>query len=378
MTNVLLIYDSFIPTVRLCAYEQLNYLANKGLLYFEHCNAREVTGKQCSKADVVIFVRSSTVLELSLAKKCKKKNKFLIYILDDDLLNIAPDLHSTPYYSMENIKNRMKKILNLCDVLASPSSRLLHKYEKYIISKTILIEEPCKMYSNKRVENEKIKIGFAGSPDHNRDLNSMLNNVIHTIYNKYNDIVVIEFFGAKPKIVDDLNLKYYSYTNNYEEYQKKLIELNWDVGLAPLADTEFNKCKHYNKYIEYGSIGCVGVYSNIEPYTKVIKNGINGYLCDNIEEIWFQSLETIILNKKVLGEISGNVMKEISQNFTIPSVAENLIIDLPDLIEYKAPINRCFFVKGIKTYSIFIRGLEYLKRNGMKTPITLFEKLKIK
>jgi glycosyltransferase involved in cell wall biosynthesis len=375
LTNVLLIYEAFIPSVRLCAYEQIKYLSDKGLLQFEHTTARKITGKQCSKADIVFFVRSSTMLELSLAKKMKKKKKYLIYIMDDDLLNIGQELISTQYFEMPNSKKRINSMLDLCDVLVSPSLRILQKYEIGNKRKQVLIEEPCKIIQNyNKAENNKIKIGFAGSPDHNNELNNMLHNVLSRIYRKWEDLVEIEFIGAKPEIVDELGLKYYSYTDDYDNYQKLLINLNWDIGLAPLADTEFNKCKHYNKYVEYAAVGCVGVYSNIETYTRIVKNNVNGFLCDNSEEAWFNTLEFIIKNKNILKTITDNIKQDILQNFTVSVISEKYLADIPELKSYKSPNCKKFGVNISKFISIIIRGCEYIKRNGIKTPIALIHR----
>lgn len=377
VTNVLLIYEAFIPSVRLCAYEQLKYLSDKGLLQFEHATAGKISGKQCAKADIVMFVRSSTMLELALVKKLKKKKKFIVYILDDDLLNIGQELISTKYFEMPRVQKRIRKILELSDVLMSPSLRILHKYGRTTSPRPVLIEEPCKIIpNNTRERNNKTKIGFAGSSDHNNELDNMLHNVLNRIYLEYKDIVDVEFIGAKPKIVDILGFKHYPYTDDYDSYQKLLIDLNWDIGLAPLADTEFNKCKHYNKYIEYAAIGCVGIYSNIEPYTRIIKNNVNGYLCNNTEEEWLNTLKLIIENNRGLETISENIVLNINQSFTIPLIAEKFFLNLPEFSSFKAPRLRYMGVNIIKFNSILIRGFEYIKRNGLKTPIAVVQKIK--
>ena len=46
-----------------------------------------------------------------------------------------------------------------------------------------------------------------------------------------------------------------SYLEDYEDYRSAMGTLGWDIALAPLPDTPFHRCKHYNKYIEYASYG---------------------------------------------------------------------------------------------------------------------------
>lgn len=367
MTKVLLLYEEFIPSVRLCAYEQLNYLSNEGLIELTHCKNKELKREQCEVADVVFFVRAATSFDYLLVKQLKKMNKYLVYVLDDDILHIEPNLSTSPFYQMNIVKNRIRNILKLCDVLASPSNYLLNKYSKYV-NKVAKIEEPCLYIDKYENINKKIKIGYAGSNDRNKDIKNILENVIEKLILKHSDKVEFEFFGAKPEFVDRLNINYYKFEDNYEKYQDKLISLNWDIGLSPMSSSEFKMCKHYNKYLEYGSINCVGIYSNVTPYKEIIRTGENGILCDNFEDEWFLKIESLILDTETLDKIKSKINQEMNEKFSPKKVSMDYFFNIPELKFYASNWDKYNTFELHKIYAYIIRIYEFIIRNGWRAP----------
>ena len=376
MTNVLLIYERLIPSVRLCAYEQLNYLMTIGKINFKHCTSKDITKEMCAEADVVFFVRSASILEEGLAKQFKKQNKLLIYVLDDDLLNVPEGLSSSEYYRQDSVKKRIRNIMSCCEILLTPSLVLKDKYGK-LFEKTVVIEEPCISYQRMRKEkNKTIKIGFAGSIDRAGDFDTIISDVIRLLLAKYDKNISFEFMGAKPKIVDELALVHYEYEDNYIEYKKLLDNVNWDIGLAPLPDTEFHRCKHYNKFIEYSSSSIVGVYSNVEPYSRIIRNRSNGVLCDNTLESWINEITWLIDNNNERREISRECNKLMKDYFDISIISQRLFEVIPELSNYKSKRLHNFPLNRIKLSGFLEKCVEFIRVHGIKSPLILINKLK--
>lgn len=379
MTNNLLLYNGLIPSVRLCGYEQLNYLSEIGKINFQHCATREITKDQIKNSDVVFMVRSDSYLEVKLVRIFKKANKYLVYVLDDDLLNVPEGITSSGHYRTEEVKKRITSIMTLCDCLLSPSKKILEKYGDSF-KKTGLIEEPALCYktASPKESNQYIKIGFAGSTDRGADIDSMLTDVIKMVAEKYEDKVKIEFFGAKPKLFKQLNLAYYPYEDNYEDYQKKMWELNWDIGLAPMPDTEFHRCKHYNKYIEYAANNIIGIYSNIYPYTEVVKDGENGFLCNNTKEEWIKKIFYCIENYDKLDLVRKKIKNNLVEKFTVKKTSDSFAEVIPEVLHYKANPEKlnvnCYLLYILKFISFIKKVSDIIRINGVKTPIIVWYK----
>lgn len=379
MTNNLLIYNAFIPSVRLCAYEQLNYLSKIGRIDFQHCISSKITKDNIKNSDVVFFVRSDSYFEECLARLFKRMNKYLVYVLDDDLLNVPHGLASSKHYNLKGTKKRIKIIMSLCDCLLSPSKKILEKYGE-AFKKTGLIEEPALIYKQGLKENnEVIRIGFAGSSDRGSDIDLLLSDVISEILLRYNGKIKVEFFGAKPELVDKLNLDYYPYENNYEDYQKKMSELNWDIGIAPMPDTEFHRYKHYNKYIEYAANDIVGIYSNVYPYTEIIKDGENGFLCNMNKEEWIEKITYCIDNYDKLVGVKKKIKEEAEARFSVTQTSEIFIKAVPQVLEYKSARNfniiSLLSLPILRILNFLYRINNYIIANGVKTPVALYNKV---
>jgi len=380
MTNNLLLYNVFIPSVRLCAYEQLCYLSKTGKASFHHCKVSKITKDLISNSDVVIMVRSDSYIEEVLAGIFKKAGKYLVYILDDDLLNVPLGLSSSDYYRTDEVKKRIRKIMSLCDCLLSPSKKILGKYGKDF-KKTGLIEEPALIYkAPAEKDGRMIKIGFAGSTDRGGDIDCLLSDVIKEVTERYKeDKVKIEFFGAKPNLIEPLGLTYYPYEDSYEDYQKKMWELNWDIGLAPLPDSEFHRSKHYNKYIEYCAYGIIGIYSNVCPYTNVVKDEENGFLCYNSKDAWSEKISWCIDNYDKLGRVRKLIKKDAEVKFSVEQTSELFAKAVPEVLVFKAAAQKTWFIWYelfyLRIISFFIKGYNFTLRNGFKTPVAICSKL---
>ncbi len=286
MEHVLLIYQDMIPSVVLCGHAQLQWLADHGVIGYRHSQSFKVKGEMLSWANVIIFVRGALEADMLIAREAKKAGKRLVYILDDDLLDVPEHIISAPFYRRKRTKKMIGEIMRSCDCFASPSEKLIEKYGGQF-NETVLIEEPSVSQNNKPHNNGgTVKICYAGSLDRTKDLEMLLSDVIRRLIGNYRERISVTFFGARPAIVDECGLEYIKYVKDYSEYMNVMSGQGFDIGLAPMIPTEFSSCKHYNKYIEYASYGIVGVYSNVPPYTRAVRNMENGILCENNAEAW--------------------------------------------------------------------------------------------
>src|SRR6185436_19510640 len=88
-------------------------------------------------------------------------------------------------------------------------------------------------------------------------------------------------------------LEWYPFSDLWEgHYPMRMAMLGLDVAIAPLAPTEFNKCKSPLKWAEYTAFGWPVIAQKMLPYSDVVVNGHNGLLADNKED-WVRCLETM-------------------------------------------------------------------------------------
>ena len=98
------------------------------------------------------------------------------------------------------------------------------------------------------------------------------------------------------------------HTMNWPDYQAYLSTLRYDVGLAPLMDTSFNRARSHTKLYQITSAGAAGIYSDMTPYSGKIIDGETGVLCKNRRYLWVRAIVALLRDptrKKFLHENAG-------------------------------------------------------------------------
>lgn len=353
MKHILLLYQEMIPSVRLCMFEQLRWLAEKGRLSMKAVPLSRVNGEILTWADAVVLVRGATKMEKLLARQIKKSGKTLVYVLDDDLLHTPAHVSSAEYYFRNDIRDNIRSLMSMADCFVTPSVVLAEKYGGQF-PKTILVEEPALRCHRAQKDDGKVRIGFAGSVDRTKEVETILSATLRRILQRYGERVELDLFGVEAKLADTLGCRWFPYMDSYAEYQEKVDDLGWDIGLAPLESSDFGACKHYNKFIEYGSHGIVCVASDLPPYNRVIRNGENGVLCANTEDAWTRALSELIEDTARRKAMSERVFQQMQKDFCLSAVSEDLWRRLEPLLAERA---------GYKVKAVGVcKGLDFLSR----------------
>ena len=367
MTHVLLISHELIPSVRLCGYEQYTHMQEQGLIELRFSPAKSLTPELAGWADVVQFVRPDSAAELVCARELRQAGKYLIFTLDDDLFEIPDGFGSSEYYRRQNVVRNMREIMSLCHCFLSPSAHLRTKYGQGF-ERVCAIEEPAlfdEPPSPTRMPSEKLRIGFAGSIDRAGDIDSLLRQALSEVARRYGDRVDIEFFGAKPALIEQLHFRHIPYCDSYEEYQSTIRRLQWDIGLAPMPDSEFHRGKHYNKFVEYAACGIVGVYSDVLPYKGTVEHEISGMLSSNDPESLLASIERLILDPALLASMRQNVVALATDRFSLPAVTDALRTELGDILKTATDHAPLRFAKKLRRVDLSERITAGIRQEGL-------------
>lgn len=160
-THIMLIYRRMIPSIQLCGHSQLEYLNRTGAVEYRACQEMELDDEKLNWADVVLLGRLDDWYERQITEKLHRAGKYLIYILDDDLLNIPKTISSSAYYAREDIQQNIRAIIRMSDALLSPSPIILQKYLQQG-QKPIRVEEPALRMSGWKEHDadEPVRIGL--------------------------------------------------------------------------------------------------------------------------------------------------------------------------------------------------------------------------
>lgn len=233
--HVLLIYESMIPSVHLCGDGQLSELQHERRIDYRKKSTLCVTRKDIEWADTVVLCRLDTCFGLKLVQRFHNAQKCVIYMLDDDLLEVPDHLSVSVYYARRDVQKSIRAMIETSDALLSTSPRILKKY-CLKNTKAYLVDGFAEDFAEfePHAEGKIIKIGFAGSLDRQKDVDLILGDALRSIKETYGDRVSFEFLGVKPDCSEEIQAEVLPYMESYDQYRKTIIQRKWDIGLAPM------------------------------------------------------------------------------------------------------------------------------------------------
>jgi len=99
---------------------------------------------------------------------------------------------------------------------------------------------------------------------------------------------------------------------------------NFDIGLYPLLNNEYNQYKCGGKLLEYMAMGVPPVASPVGENKLLIENGEDGFLASDEEE-WKESISCLIENKELRERIGKLGRKKVEENYSLEVCANKLI-----------------------------------------------------
>ncbi|MEP5764920.1 MAG: hypothetical protein ABJ308_10005 [Halieaceae bacterium] len=235
------------------------------------------------KPDLVVLSRCSTAESLHLVECAASAGIPTLYHIDDDLLAITDHLgdsiqktHGRPdvveirrkamravdlvYASTNRLRSRLQEHLPGLEVI---SGRIYAPFMRHLIEPSIIQQGPA------------VTIGYMGSKGHQADLELVVPALDQLLKSNVN--MRFETFGTI-KMPEQLlgyskQIAAHSVKKDYLGFLAHLSSLGWSVGLAPLQDTVFNRCRAPTKFVEYTACGIYTIASDVMVYEEVVKPG---------------------------------------------------------------------------------------------------------
>ena len=96
---------------------------------------------------------------------------------------------------------------------------------------------------------------------------------------------------------------------------------SWDIGIAPLADTTFNRAKSAIKAMDYAALGLAVLASDVPAYRASLADGVGGNLVANTEAAWFRALCDLILDTPARQRLAKQAHVALAAQHTLAAQA---------------------------------------------------------
>jgi hypothetical protein len=107
--------------------------------------------------------------------------------------------------------------------------------------------------------------------------------------------------------------------------------VSWDVGLAPLAANRFNSCKSDVKFLDYASIGAVGIYGARPADWPSVRHGENGYFADEDPQSWVDAVDALVADDEMRMRMARAASEDLWRERILAHRARDLVAALARL-----------------------------------------------
>jgi len=280
--------------------------------------------------DIFFFSRQVKPDVVDFVMKMKQEtngSKFVVVDFDDHLNAIPPHIPSAYKYYSEH-KEHLHRMLRLADLLVFTHDNLARQLitttgirKPYILLPNAV---DTRMQQPHPSDTDIIRIGWFGSFTHKYDL-AMIRGVLEEVFKAVKDRVSIELitFGPAKQLIAEHLLR----TDNPPfrwvhldwlspiDYLNRIVNLGIHIGLAPLEDTPFNRCKSNLKLLEYTLSGAVFLASDVYPYSETFTAHKQHTHCKNRFNEWVKKLTNLILNHQLRKEIHETLKQSLAQEY---------------------------------------------------------------
>jgi glycosyltransferase involved in cell wall biosynthesis len=284
-------------------------------------SASEVRPEDLYSFHAVIVVRGISRRSLEILRAARKQGARGIYDLDDNLLLIDqafPDPANPWRRIFGDARPEVEAMLREADIVkvyAEPAVRSLLPFNPRVTA-----IRPFQILDRDTLDavvadRAPITVGFLGSAFKDDDLAPAVRAIVRILDERRP--IHFEFLGFLPAaLAGRPEVSHVPWRSSYTDYRQTLAALDWDIGLAPLRELEFNRGKNNAKYREYAAAGIAGIYSDAEIYRATVVHRETGLVVpQESEQCWYEAILELAADAGLRGSIRRNAFADVRANY---------------------------------------------------------------
>ena len=272
------------------------------------------------RADIIVTQRYA-VADLdtadALIRHCRGHGITLLYDLDDDLRHVPRD-HPDALL----LRPRARLV-----------SRLVRDADAVWVSTPALAASLAELHDDVRVVDNglderlwaaappppprqgPVRILFMGTATHDADF-AIVEGALARLKSVFAEHVSVELLGVSnradlPSWVNRVGMPVNA-TLSYPGFVNWITRQHWDIAIAPLADTPFNRCKSAIKTLDYAALGLPVLASDRAVYRGTLADGPGGRLVPDDENAWFVALARLVRDTRFRHRLSDGARTAFS------------------------------------------------------------------
>ncbi len=324
-------------------------------IFSQYDTARDDVGRMLAWCDLIVAQSPCGVTSVALTKEYQEMGKVVIIDYDDLVYSCSPfnpayrtlgirdvnvkdvngDMHvlwkdGEKGFSIKDNYGRYRSqedLFKLADGVTVTTEYLKEQFIKenpVLENKIVAIPNSINFGLFKpfpKKQNERIRIGWITSSSHLNEV-WMVKNIFKRLFEKYGNKIIFVQLGDIAELGGVFTTEEFEFHRfiDITVYPLKLASLNLDIGVAPLVDDEFNRCKSALKWSEYASMKVPAVCSDLPPY-NCIEDGKTGFLAKTEDE-FVEKVSKLVDNETMRREMGENAYQK---NFSDYNLEKNVV-----------------------------------------------------
>ncbi|MBI4023464.1 MAG: hypothetical protein HY360_00690 [Verrucomicrobia bacterium] len=265
---------------------------------------------------------------------CNLRKKLVICDFDDFYGDVP---ESNPFRKCTLPWDFVRQIMGMAHVITVTGRELqqaLAPFHPRIVVLPNMID--FRKFTPRPRQSKTLRIGWAGGASHLRDLLLIAESIRglqkkhrfeFIVYGMFADFTkpteIIVKHAIQPREVDDpfhrafvefaRQMHGVEYTTKpvqlYQDFPQSLAQLDLDIGLCPIEDNLFNRCRSALKFYQYAAVQTAAVASKVYPYSDEPV-----LVAENTVKSWTETLEMLVLSRAVREETTRLQYQHVVRN----------------------------------------------------------------